>query len=150
MKKFLVIGIVMLFLASSFALAQSKDENVIQGYPLKGTMIQACAIEGNNTTLRSTLIDGYFRIWNEGNVTAFNVTWNCSVRGGLLNRNHDKAQGNLTELGPGQILNVKFGLPRFGFGIFFLHVYLGADNAEEFNFSMTFRMIFFKQIFPSV
>jgi len=83
-----------------------------------------------------------FIIRNVGNYTAWDVTWNFTINGGIFGMIHRTVIGTLSELAPGNETIVTMGGPIFGFGPVTISVRVSAANAREKSAEVNAMILF--------
>jgi len=96
-----------------------------------------------NLTVTSPFIRPTIAIKNTGEVTAQNITWQVSVKGGLFNKINKTLNGSLTDLIPGDEILVKFGM-IVGLGPIVVTMRVSAINVKEVTITINgFVFLFF-------
>ena len=94
-----------------------------------------------NITMTGAPFGTGFIITNVGNYTAWDVTWNSTISGGLIIFNRG-VTGNFSELLPGESMTVKSGF-IFGFGKVVISLKVSAANVHEKAFHADAMVILF-------
>jgi hypothetical protein len=93
-------------------------------------------------TVKSSLFGPMFIIRNIGNYTAWDVTWNFTINGGIFRITHWTVVGTLPKLEPGDEIIVKMDSPIIGFGAVTLSIRVSAANAREISAKINAMILF--------
>lgn len=110
----------------------NNSDGCFKTYGLKETFL--------NITMESSLFGPSFIIKNVGNYTAWDVTWNITIRGGIFGRINQTSGSTLSELTPGNETTVKMGI--FGLGSVKLSIRASAVNVHEKSLEINAMILF--------